>query len=167
MLVQPSDCARTSPNTIPNAPVEASPRPGRSSVPYGPWLSLSQRIASGSTISPIGTLIQKIQCQEMPCTTAPPTSGPIATAIPLMPDHTPIAIPRRSAGNASASNVSVSGVTAAAPAPCTARAATSRPVLGASAAAAEATVNSDRPARNMRLRPNRSPSAAPVSSSTA
>ncbi len=32
-LVQPSDCARTRPNTIPNAPVEASARPGRSSVP--------------------------------------------------------------------------------------------------------------------------------------
>ena len=45
---------------------------------------------------PIGTLIQKIQCQEMPCTTAPPTSGPSATAIPLTPDHTPIAMPRRS-----------------------------------------------------------------------
>ncbi len=45
--------------------------------------------------SPIGTLIQKIQCQEMLCTTAPPTSGPSATAMPLMPDHTPIAMPRR------------------------------------------------------------------------
>jgi hypothetical protein len=112
-------------------------------------------------------LIQKIQCQEMPCTTAPPTSGPIATAIPLMPDHTPIAIPRRSAGKAAASNVSVSGVTIAAPAPCTARAATSRSVLGASAAAAEAAVKIARPITNIRLRPKRSPSAAPVNSSTA
>src|ERR1700722_9344163 len=58
----------------------------------------------------------------MPCTTAPPTSGPIATAVPLTPDHTPIAIPRRSAGKAAASSVSVSGVRIAAPAPCTARA---------------------------------------------
>ena len=70
----------------------------------------------------MGTLIQKIQCQEMPCTTAPPTSGPIATAAPEMPDQTPSAIPRRSAGKASASSVSVSGVTSAAPAPWTARA---------------------------------------------
>ena len=128
---------------------------------------VSRRAASGIRTSPIGTLIQKIQCQEMPCTTAPPTSGPIATAIPLMPDHTPIAIPRCSAGKASASSVSVSGVTIAAPAPWTARAATSRPVFGASAAAAEAAVKIDRPITNMRLRPKRSPSAAPVSSSTA
>ena len=65
----------------------------------------------------MGTLIQKIQCQEMPCTTAPPTSGPSATATPEMPDHTPMAMPRRSLGKASASSVSVSGVTIAAPAP--------------------------------------------------
>jgi hypothetical protein len=32
-LVQPSDCARTSPNTSPNAPGRTSPKPGKSSVP--------------------------------------------------------------------------------------------------------------------------------------
>ena len=74
-------------------------------------------MATGTKTMPIGTFSQKIQCQEMPCTTAPPTSGPIATAVPEMPDHTPSAIPRRSAGKASASSVSVSGVTIAAPAP--------------------------------------------------
>ena len=119
-------------------PLDASASPGRSSVPYGPLLSSRRRAASGTTSSPIGTLIQKIQCQEMPCTTAPPTSGPSATAIPLIPDHTPIAAPLRSFGNASASSVSVKGVTTAAPAPCTARAAISVPVSGASAAPAEA-----------------------------
>ena len=165
--VQPSDCARTIPNTMPNAPAEASARPRRSSVPLGPWLSRRRAAASGSSTRPIGTLIQKIQCQEMLCTTAPPTSGPSATAEPETPDHTPSAIPRRAAGKASASSVSVSGVTIAAPIPCTARAATSSSVLGASAAAAEAAVKSESPARNMRLRPKRSPSAAPVSSSTA
>ena len=40
-------------------------------------------------------------------------------------------------------------------------------MLGASAAAAEDTVNSAMPLMNIRLRPKRSPSAAPVSSSTA
>ena len=39
--------------------------------------------------------------------------------------------------------------------------------VGASAAPAEATVNTARPAMNMRLRPRRSPRAAPVSRSTA
>ena len=76
----------------------------------GPWLSVSRRPASGTSTRPIGTLIQKIQCHEAAWTTAPPTSGPSATAIPLIPDQTPSATPRRAGGNASASSVSVSGV---------------------------------------------------------
>ena len=74
---------------------------------------------------------------------------------------------RFSAGTAALSKVSDSGTTIAPPAPCTARAAISAPMLGASAAAADATVNSVRPTRNIRRRPKRSPSAAPVRSSTA
>ena len=100
-------------------------------------------------------------------TTAPPTTGPSATARPLMPDQAPSARPRFSAGTASLSSVSVSGVTIAAPRPWAARAAIRKPVLGATAAEAEASVKSPRPSENMRLRPNRSPSAAPVRSSTA
>ena len=103
----------------------------------------------------------------MPSTTAPPTSGPIATPRPEIPDHRPSTSPRLPAGNASESSVSVSGMTAAAPAPWTARAAISTPVVGASAAAAEATVKTPSPIANMRRRPKRSPRAAPVSSSTA
>ena len=117
--------------------------------------------------SPIGTLIQKIHCQESPSTTAPPTSGPIATARPLMPPHAPSATPRRSAGTAFERMVRVNGITIAAPMPWTARAAISRFMLGASAAAAEATVKSASPITNIRLRPKRSPSAAPVRSRTA
>jgi hypothetical protein len=45
------------------------------------------------------------------------------------------------------------------PTPCTARAAISHPVFGASAQAAEAAVNNPIPAMNSRLRPSRSPSA--------
>ena len=81
-----------------------------------------------------------------------------------MPPHSPMAAPRFSAGTAALMSVSVSGVTIAAPAPCTARAATRAPALGASAAAAEAAVKTNRPTANMRRRPKRSPSAAPVSS---
>ena len=55
----------------------------------------------------------------------------------------------------------------AAPAPCTARAAISQPMPGASAQAAEAAANRPSPAANSRRLPNRSPSAAAVSSSTA
>ena len=164
---QPIVWARISPNTSPNRPVEASPSPGRSSPRSGPWLSSSRRIATTDSATPTGTLIQKIQCQEAASITAPPTSGPSATAIPLIPDQTPRAMPRRWGGNASASKVRVSGVTIAPPTPWSARAAISSPVVGARAAAAEDAVNSAIPAMNIRLRPKRSPSAAPVSSSTA
>ena len=84
-----------------------------------------------------------------------------------MPPHAPSASPRRSRGTASVSSVSVSGVTIAPPTPCTARAAMSAPIDGASAAAADPAVKMAMPIRNMRLRPNRSPSAAPIRSSTA
>ena len=103
----------------------------------------------------------------MPLTTAPPTSGPIATPRPLTPPQTPNAMPRRAGGTASESNVSVSGRTMAAPKPCTARAAISTSMLVDRAAAALATVNVASPMENIRRRPKRSPRAAPVRSSTA
>jgi len=53
------------------------------------------------------------------------------------------------------------------PAPWTARAAISQPMPGASAHATEAAVNRPIPVTNRRRRPNRSPSAAAVISSTA
>ena len=55
----------------------------------------------------------------------------------------------------------------AAPIPCTARAAIRVSTLGASAAAAEAVVKMPSPMAKRRRRPKRSPSAAPVRSSTA
>ena len=95
---------------------------------------------------PIGTLIQKIQCQFAPCTTAPPTSGPPAIASPAMPPQMPTTAPRREAGNALVRIVRLSGVTAAAPSPWTARAAISVSAVGASAHAAEARLNRASPA---------------------
>jgi hypothetical protein len=73
-----------------------------------------------------------------------------------------MAMPRFSRGKASLISVRVSGITTAAPAPWTARAATRAPTLGESAAAADAAVKKRRPAPNIRLRPKRSPRAAPV-----
>jgi len=112
-------------------------------------------------------LSQKIHCQAIPCVTAPPTSGPIATARPLIPPQAPSATPRFSTGTAALRIVSVSGVTIAPPIPCAARAAISASTDGASAAAAEASVKMPRPMTNSRRRPKRSPSAAPVRSRTA
>jgi hypothetical protein len=91
----------------------------------------------------------------------------MATARPLIPPQAPSTRPRRSAGTAALRIVSVSGVTIAPPRPCTARAAISTSIEGASAAAAEPSVKITRPIPNMRRRPKRSPSAAPVISSTA
>ena len=116
---------------------------------------------------PTGTLSQKIHCHEMPSTTTPPTRGPIATASPAMPDHAPSAMPRRSAETAALRIVSVSGVTIAPPTPWKARAAMSQSVDGASAASADAPVKIATPIMNIRFRPKRSPSAAPVSRKTA
>ena len=132
----------------------------------GPCDSFSIR-ASGSTASPIGTFSQKIHCHAIPSTTAPPTSGPAATARPAIPDQAPSATPRRSAGKAAERSVSVSGVTIAPPIPWTARAAISASIEGASAAAADAAVNRLSPTMNMRRRPKRSPRAAPVRRKTA
>ncbi len=79
----------------------------------------------------------------------------------------PSALARSSRGYATPNSAIASGMMSAAPAPCTARAAISPAALVASAQATEAATNSPSPAVNMRRRPKRSPSAAPVSSSTA
>jgi hypothetical protein len=112
-------------------------------------------------------LSQKIHCQAIPSTTAPPTSGPNAIASPPMPPQAPSASPRFSGGTAALRSVSVSGITIAPPTPCTARATLSASTLGASAAATEPSVKIARPSANILLRPKRSPSAAPVSRKTA
>jgi len=91
----------------------------------------------------------------------------MATARPPTAPQAPRASPRRCGGTAADSKVKVSGISAAAPTPCAARAATSQPMPGARAAAADETVKIASPAVNTFLRPYRSPSAAPVSSSTA
>ena len=103
----------------------------------------------------------------MPETTAPPTSGPNAMARPVIPPQAPSARPRRFAGTEAERIVSVSGITIAPPMPWRARAASSAPIDGASAAAADETVKSVSPIASSRRRPKRSPSAAPVSRKTA
>ena len=135
---------------------------GRSRRPAGPRDSGSLTTDSAAAASPTGTLIQKIQCQSRPWTTTPPTSGPPATARPAIAPMMPITEPRLAGGKALVAMVRLSGVTAAAPTPCTARAAISAAAVGASAQAAEATVNNSRPATYIRRRPSRSPRAAAV-----
>jgi hypothetical protein len=57
------------------------------------------------------------------------------------------------------SRVSEPGISTAAPMPCTARAATSAPNVGASPHSPDATVNTAKPPTNTRRAPIRSPSA--------
>ena len=166
-LSHPWPFPRTRPQTIPNSPALASATPGRSRRPAGPRLSSSRRSASGTRTRPIGTFSQKIHCQAMPSTTAPPTSGPNAIARPPIPPQAPRASARRSGATAALSSVSVSGITIAPPSPCAARAAFSASTDGASAAPTDPRVKIPSPIVNMRRRPNRSPSAAPVSRKTA
>ena len=95
-LVQPSPFPWMRPHTIPSRPRAAEREAGDVERLVRPVLSRSSD-ASGSRTSPTGTFSQKIHCHEIPSTTAPPTSGPIATARPAMPDHAPSASPRCSA----------------------------------------------------------------------
>ena len=92
-----------------------------------------RRVISGIAISPMGTLIQKIHCQATPSVTAPPITGPPSTATPVIALKIPSAQARRSGEEAAPSSASAVGITSAEPAPWTARAAISRPTLGASA----------------------------------
>ena len=135
----------TSPQASATAAVAASTTPGRSSLARGPWLSGSLAADSAAATRPTGTFSQKIQCQSRPCTTAPPMSGPPAIARPPTAPQMPTVLARRSRGKAEARIVRLSGVISAAPSPWTARAAISRPVVGASAHAADATVKASRP----------------------
>jgi hypothetical protein len=166
-LVQPSACERTIPNTTPSSPALASATPGTSRRALGPRLSRRSASAVGTSATPIGTFSQKIHCQEKPSTTAPPTTGPSATPSPDTPDQMPRARPRFSGANTSLRRVSESGVITAPPRPCSARAAMSASVVGASAAAADETVKMPIPTAKTVRRPSRSPSAAAVRSITA
>ena len=130
----------------------------------GRAVALAQaRQASGTSTRPIGTLSQKIQCQEMPSTTRRRPRGPSATARPPMPPSAERQA-ARSAGTAALRMVSVSGRTIAPPSPA-GRGRCER-VAGARAAARGEREDAHADT-NMRRRPKRSPSAAPVSSSTA
>ena len=77
----------------------------------------SLRAAIGMMATPMGTFSQKIHCQDAPSVTAPPTTGPTATARPLIAPQKPSAAPLRAAGTAELRMVRLSGRTSAPPAP--------------------------------------------------
>ena len=113
-----------------------------------------------------GTFRKKIHSQPAFSTSRPPTTGPIPSAMPEMPAHRPSARPRSGPLKVFVMIESDPGIRNAAPAPWMLRNATSSLIDPDSPAPIEPSVNTTRPARNMRLRPNTSPSRPPVTSST-
>ncbi len=166
-LPQPRLVTRMSAHTTPSAAPVASTRPSGSSRAGARVVPLSLVTISGTKTMPSGTFSQKIHGHAMPCATAPPTTGPAATASPVTAVKMPMAQARRCGGNPADSSANARGRTRAPPAPCTALAAIRAPALGATAHAAEAAVNNPMPTASIRRRPSRSPSAAPGSSRTA
>ena len=84
-LDQPTSLARTRAQTSATTPAGDQGDPGQVQ-PLRRAVALRQQPhAERAASSPIGTLSQKIQCQSRPSVTAPPTSGPAATASPARP----------------------------------------------------------------------------------
>ena len=146
------------------SPTDASVAPTKSSgaglsvLDSGTWRDVMRNVTTAS-----GTLMRNTKRHDHTSMNQPPRNGPIALATPPSPDHTPIARGRSSGWNDAPRIARLPGTSNAPPAPCTARAMTRNKTLGAAAHATLASVKSERPNRNTRLRPNRSPSAPPSS----
>ncbi len=139
-----------------------SSRPGARS-PRG----TSRQVAKAAATT-IGTLSQNTGRQPPAVTTAPPSTGPAASASADTPAQTPRARARSARpGWALVMTASVPGSSSAAPNPWPARAATSSGAVAASPHAADATPNSPKPVRTTRRWPTTSPSAPPVSRNAA
>ncbi len=116
---------------------------------------------------PIGTLIRKIHRQLMPEVSAPPTSGPIATAPPAVPPQALSAIPRSRPRYLCASRASEVANMAAPPMPWTARNAIRNADDCARPHSSELAQKIASPARKTFRAPDRSPSEPAMSSSAA
>src|SRR5215475_11073714 len=109
---------------IPPVPVIA---PGRSNRPRCRGDSGSTRAAASAAASPIGTLTNSTHRQEAYVVSKPPVISPTAPPATLIAAYTPIARLRGwPAGNVVVISASAAGAIIAAPAPCTARAASSQ-----------------------------------------
>ena len=109
-----------------------------------------------------GTFTPKIQRHDTAWTISPPASGPMIVAIPPHAVHEPMAAPRSSSGNVATMTASALGASSAPARPWSARAATSVPIVGATAQSSEVTPNPPTPSAKIRRSPNRSPSEPPT-----
>ena len=117
---QPAPLPRTSPHTTPSTPPVTSARPA------GPAPSRDRELpASGRAPAGPRQADRHVEPEDpLPgeaLMTAPPTSGPLATASPVTAKKIPSAEPRRSGGKAVLTSAIARVITSAAPRPCTAR----------------------------------------------
>ncbi len=161
----PSTSARTSAAR----PTVSAATPGTSTVraTVSSRDSRTAKSVTNTATTATGRLMKKIDCQLTFSTRKPPSTGPIASASAETPAQVPIARPRSAAGKALVMIDSVAGIIRAAPAPWTARQATSQVSSGEKPIAALAPAKMPTPARNTLRRPKRSPRRPPVTSSTA
>ncbi len=126
---QPQLLPSISASTSAVRPVEMVKMPGQSIV----CRVLSSRdscVANSVTATAptaTGRFRKKIARQETYSVSAPPTTGPMASASADTPAQVPIAFPRSSAGKVTVMIESVAGIMNAAPTPWSARPATSQP----------------------------------------
>ena len=90
-LPQPSGPPRTVPKMSARRPVVSNPIPSGSSGRRGPNDSAMAGRTTESAAAPSGTLTRKIHRQPSPSVRSPPTSGPTATARPIVAAHVPTA----------------------------------------------------------------------------
>ena len=122
-------------------------------VALGERDSATRIVVRATAAIPIGTFTKKIHRQDRPEVSAPPISGPRATARPVTAPHTPNATPRSLPWKALASNASDTANMIAAPTPCKPRDSWSISVLVAKPHSADAPVNTTSPIRYSTRRP--------------
>ena len=115
--------------------------------------------------TPIGRLTKKIQRQPSQVVSAPPTSGPIATAAPIVEPQIPKAVPRSLPWNSCERIASETANMIAPPMPWRPRARLRKRGEVAAPQRAEARVKRATPERKTRFRPSMSPSV-PATSTT-
>ncbi len=135
---------------------------GSSRLCSGSLDSRSFVIASTTAPTPIGMLTRKIQRHESQEVSIPPTSGPIATASPIVAPQSPKAVPRSLPWNSCEISARAVANMIAPPIPWAPRAMIRKSGSLARPQAAEATVNRMIPITNSRFRPKRSASAPAV-----
>ncbi len=164
--VQEVVSALEKPYTMANSPPEPSATPGTSILGRFSWAWLTSR--RSATIA-VGTAIARLTYRhhrhDRAWVSAPPSSSPRDAPPPAIAPKIPNALGRSGeSAKVTVSSDSAEGASSAPKAPCRARAATSTPKDCARPPSAEATEKPIKPAMNVHLRPNRSPSLPPSSS---